>query len=176
VTRRTLRLLAALTPTGQRIELRTDEKPDDAQAVRQVTAQTAITHRTTSSKRRRDESNPLWRVNHLHRVTRHSLKSQVRETLAFHKCLRGLMERALIAQCWLNATKGISERCARDSHRTPAMLLGLEPRPRRGDEYLRERLFPARVGLPPGWRRLFDGRLKAWPREQRATFEPLFVD
>ena len=175
-TRRALRLLGALAPAGHRIELRTDEEPDYAEAVRQVSAHTALTHQTTSSKQRRDAGNPLWRVNHLHRVTRHSLKSQARETIAFHKCLRGLMERALIAQTWLNATKGISERSARLSRQTPAMRLGLEARPRHGEEYLQQRLFPARVGLPPGWLHLFAGRVKARPFEQRAKFETIFVD
>jgi hypothetical protein len=174
-TRASLQRLVPLLGPGGRLELRSDEEPDYARAVRSLGARWPIDHQTTSSRQRRDERNPLWQINHKHRVMRHSLKSQARETLAFHKTLAGLLDRVLTSVTWLNNTKGITERTAAGSRQTPAMKLGLESHPLSGEELFAQRRFPDREGLP-GWARpLYEGRVKARPREPLAVSIPKYA-
>jgi len=164
-TGQSLRLIDRMAKPDTVIELRTDEEPDYARALKKEKLGKRLRQRTVSSRALRDTHNPLWRVNQLHAMLRHSLKSHARETLAFHKRLRGLMDRALIARLWLNLTKGISERRNCDAEVTPAMRLGLAPAPVRGERLFRIRLFPSRVGLPQDLRDIYEGTIKARPRE-----------
>jgi len=175
VTRRSLRLLLRLVPHGRTVGLRTDEERDYARALADLGHPPALAHRTVSSRRRRDTSNPLWRVNLLHSKMRHGLKSHARETLGFHKRLTGLLDRALLFVIWNNCTKGISERSARRARITPAMLLGLADRPLDGHDLFAERLFPDREGLPEAWRAVYEGRIVARPREPMTRRVPRFA-
>lgn len=175
ITRETLRLLLRLIPDGRRIVLRTDEEPDYARALADLGQPSAIRHRTVSSLRRRDTSNPLWRVNHLHARMRHGLKSQTRETLGFHKRLAGAMDRALVFSAWNNNTKGMSERHRSRARITPAMLLGLAERPLDGDDLFARRRFPEREHLPERLRTLYEGRIVARPREPMTRRVPKYA-
>lgn len=175
VTRETLRLLLQLIPQGHVIGLRTDEEPDYVRARHDLGDPSALEHRTTSSRQRRDTSNPLWRVNHLHAKMRHGLKSHTRETLGFHKRLAGLVDRALVFATWNNNTKGMSERDARQARITPAMRLGLADRPLSGEDLFSRRLFPERERLPASWRVVYDGRLVARPHEPMTRRVPKFA-
>jgi hypothetical protein len=161
-----LRLIDRLARPGKTIELRTDEEPDYARALRKEKLGKRFAHVTVSSKQLRSKKNPLWRVNQLHAMLRHSLKSHGRETLAFHKRLRGLVDRALVARVWLNLVKGISERRKGDAEVTPAMRLGLAPEPVQPRRLFRTRLFPFRVGLGKDLREFYEGTVKARPRER----------
>lgn len=174
LTRRALRLLERLRAPGHRLELRSDEEPDYARALSDLQGAVSIRHVRVSSKARRDERNPLWRINLLHLLMRHSLKSHTRETIAPHKCLRGLMDRALILMSWLNNVKGISERSAKKSRTTPAMLLGLAEAPLDLEDFFSRRLFPVREKLPASLKQLYEGRIKARPREHLAVLTPVF--
>jgi hypothetical protein len=167
-----LRLIDRLAAPGKTVELRTDEEPDYARALEQEALGERFEHVTVSSRELRTRANPLWRINQLHAMLRHSLKSHTRETLAFHKRLRGLMDRAVVARLWLNVTKGISERSGRAAKITPAMVLGLVSEPLRGAELFGKRLFPGRVGLPEELREIYEGTIKARPREPLRV-EPL---
>ena len=160
-----LRRLQPLLPPSHTLLLRTDEEPAYGRAVAQARRTMSIRHEMVSSRRRRDASNPLWRVNHLHRFQRHSLANLKRETIAHSKRLAGLLDRALIHRCFANLTKGVSERRAEASRTTPAMRLGLAVRPLRGEELFRWRRFPRRAGLTDELREVYEGRLRARPRE-----------
>lgn len=168
ITRRGLRRVHALAPVGSELELRSDKEPDYARALVQLGPSVRFRHITVSSRQRRDSSNPLWRVNHLHRLMRHSLKSHVRETLGFHRSLRGLMDRALMARCWYNLTKGVSERTPERARITPAMRAGLASEPVTPEALFAVRLFPRPGELTEDELVLFDGRIKARPNEHRA--------
>ncbi len=173
----TLAALARLEPLmrrGRPLVLRTDEEQDYGRAVRCITGIT-IDHSTTSSRRRRDYRNPLWRVNHLHRLMRHSLANQKRETLSFSKQLRGLIDRALTYLVWHNCAKGLSERTTQSAAVTPAMRLGLESRRLRGAELFRRRRFPGRIGLLDSLRAMLDGTLRARRGESLAVPELKFA-
>lgn len=158
--------LGRLLPKGRTLRLRTDEEPDYARAVARLSGLIPIRHHTVSSRRRRDTANPLWRINHLHRVMRHSLANLKRETIAHSKHLAGLMDRAVIHRCWLNNTKGVTERHAAGARTTPAMKLGLALRRLRGEDLFAWRRFPERVGLPEELRAVYEGSIKARPRER----------
>lgn len=173
----TLAFLARLEPLvrrGRPLELRTDEEKEYGRAVRRY-RRLAIEHATTSSRRRRDERNPLWRVNHLHRLMRHALANQKRETLSFSKRLRGVIDRALTYIVWHNCTKGISERTTRGARDTPAMRLGLESRSLRGEEIFRRRRFPGRTGIADSLRAMYDGARRARPHEHLSLPVPKFA-
>ena len=61
-------------------------------------------------------------------------------------------ERAAVLLLWQNFIKPFSER---HGGGTPAMRLGLRDQPESVQSVLKERLFPARVGLPEEWRRYY---------------------
>jgi hypothetical protein len=160
-----LRQIVRLAQAGRPLELRSDEEPAYARAVRHITGGPPIVHRTVSSTLRRDGSNPLWRINHLHRLLRHSQGNLKRETIAGNKHSGGLCDRTLIGLVWLNNTKGISERRASRSRTTPAMRLALTDRPLFAEDLFSWRRFPAREGLEPCWRELYEGRVRTRPNE-----------
>lgn len=161
--RQALERLAALVPPEQLLEIRTDEDPAYRPALRSL--HRPVRHVTVSSRARRDQSNPLWQLNHKHRLLRHMLACLKRETIAQCKTLAGLFDRLLVAQLWLNATKGVSERSAPRSRRTPLMTLGLAQRPLTGRDLLAQRWFPRRERLPEEWRPVYEGRVRGRPRE-----------
>ena len=160
-----LRQIVPLARADRPLELRSDEEPAYARAVRRSADGPPIAHRTVSSRLRRDGKNPLWRINHLHRLMRHSQGNLKRETIAGNKHSGGLCDRALIGLVWLNNTKGISERRAARSRTTPAMLLGLTDRPLFAEDLFLWRRFPAREGLEPCGRELYEGRVRTRPHE-----------
>ena len=157
--------LAPLVPPDQTLEIRSDEERDYLPGIRALTALRPVRHVVVSSKVRRDSRNPLWMVNHKHRLQRHCLASHRRETIAAHKTLAGLQDRQLVHRCWMNNTKGVSERTAEGRRTTPAMTLGLTRRPLSGRRLFRRRRFPEREELPASLRVLYEGRVKARPRE-----------
>jgi len=158
--------LAALVPPGQTLELRSDEETDFVPAIRALAATRPVRHVTVSSRARRDTGNPLWLINHKHKLQRHCLASHRRQTIAAHKTLAGLQDRQLLHRCWMNHTKGVSERTAAGRRTTPAMRLGIAARSRSGRSLFRDRRFPKRDGLPEELRALYEGRVKARPRER----------
>lgn len=174
VTRRALRLVEWLRASGVEIDVRSDKEPDYRRAMLDLSGEVSLRHVTVSSKARRDESNPLWRINLLHLLMRHSLKSHTRETIGFHKKLRALMDRALLLVTWLNNMKGISERSVEKSRTTPAMLLGLAESPLDPETLFARRLFPRREKMPSSVEELYEGRIKARPHETLAVLEPVF--
>ena len=62
-------------------------------------------YETISSERRRDPSNPLFPVNHLHMHYRHFFSSQKRETIAFQKHEAALLEKMQLMKIYKNFMK-----------------------------------------------------------------------
>ncbi|HET6462194.1 MAG TPA: hypothetical protein VFH33_00205, partial [Candidatus Krumholzibacteria bacterium] len=97
-----------------------------------------VTHCITSSKERRDQRNPLWEVNLLDLMIRHSTAAHKRETIAWAKRRQASIEKLAIFQVWRNYMK---RRWEKSERRTPAMILGLASRPWQLTDLLKERLF-----------------------------------
>jgi hypothetical protein len=104
-----------------------------------------IEHEVTSSKAPRTPENPLFPVNLLDLLIRHSGANHKRETIAFSKRRQGGAERLAILQVWRNFMKYFSEK---KKNATPAQRLGLMSKRLRVEEVLSTRLFPSRIGLP----------------------------
>jgi len=108
----------------------------------------SVTHRVTSAKRRRDQRNPLWEVNLLDLMIRHSTAAHKRETIAWPKRRQASIEKLTIFQVWRNYMK---RRWEKGPRQTPAMLLGLADGPWRLRDLLSHRLFFEKVTLPSRW-------------------------
>jgi hypothetical protein len=133
--------------------LRSDDHHAYRRSIRRVPG-CRITHRVTSSKERRDQGNPLWEVNLLDALIRHSQANHRRETLAWSKRRQGAAERLAVLLGWRNYIK---QRWEKGDAETPGMLVGLTDRPLTVEEVLRGRLFRSRVELPPRWSAYYDG-------------------
>ena len=116
-------------------------------ALRQV-PHLQVTHYTVSSRAARTARNPLFAINLMDLLIRHSGANHQRETIAFSKRRQSAAERLAVFLVWRNYLKSFSER-ARDA--TPAMRLGLCERPLTVRELLAQRVFPSRVVLPGRW-------------------------
>ncbi len=113
-----------------------------------------ITHNVTSSKVRRTCSNPLWEVNLLDLIVRHSNANHKRETIAWSKRRQASAERMAMTLYWRNNMKGRREK-VRGSP-TPAMVRGMTTRAHTVDDLLSERIFRDHVALPPRWSQYYD--------------------
>jgi hypothetical protein len=112
----------------------------------------AVAHHITSSTQRRDRRNPLWEVNLLDLMIRHSTAAHKRETIAHVKRRQVSAEKATIFQVWRNYMK---RRWEKSETRTPAMILGLENHRWRIGDLLKERLFFDKVRLSPCWQKYY---------------------
>ena len=81
-----------------------------------------LTHATTRSTVARTPHNPLFPVNLLDLLIRHSSANHKRETIAFSKRRQSAAERLFVLVVWRNYLKSFSER-KRDA--TPAQRLGI---------------------------------------------------
>ena len=142
-------LLAEVAPTAQALELWTDEHTDYPLAVRRL-PHLSVTHRTISSRAARTARNPLFPVNLLDLLVRHSEANHKRETIAFSKRRQSAIERLWLLLVWRNYMKSFSER-KRDA--SPAMRLGVLDHRVSVPELLARRLFPSRFTIPLLWRR-----------------------
>ena len=129
-----------------------------------------LDHRVTSSKRPRNPQNPLFAVNLLDLLIRHSSANHKRETIAFSKRRQCAAYRLAILLVWRNYLKSVSER---RQDPTPAQRLGILPRKLSVDDLLAERLFPTRIRLPDRiaqyyWRRVPTRTLANNPQHQLA--------
>ena len=95
----------------------------------------------------------MFPVDLLHKILRHTLAHQRRETIAFGRRLNAVMERMFLAAVWRNFVKKRSER--RPEPRTPAMHLGLTDAPWTWKRVVARRLFFDRLRLPGSWPSLY---------------------
>jgi len=144
-------LLGIVAPHPQSLELDSDEHTDYPRALRHLPHLT-VRHRVTSSRLPRTPRNPLFAVNLMDLIARHSGANHKRETIAFSKRRQSAAERLWLLIVWRNWIKWFSER---RPQATPAMRLGISERRWSVAELLQERLFPARARLPARWTRYY---------------------
>ena len=140
-------LLEIVAGGSARLELYTDEHQDYPRALRRL-APRQVEHHTVSSRAARTVRNPLFPINLLDGLIRHSGGNHKRETIAFSKRRQSAAERLWVMLAWRNYVKSFSER-KRDA--TPAMRLGVGDHRWKVPEMLSERLFPSRARLPQRW-------------------------
>jgi hypothetical protein len=145
-----------LSPEGPPFELHSDDHPAYRRALRALSREHPelrfLRHVVTSSKARRTKSNPLFPVNLADLLIRHGNANHRRETIAFSKRRQAALERMGVFTVWRNYIKRQAEN---GPHRTAAMVEGVVDRVLSWSEILRRRLFPARIALPPPWRRIY---------------------
>ncbi len=139
--------LAIAAPAPQPLTIRSDEHPAYPRALRRL-AGYRVRHECTPSVAARTTGNPLFPVNLLDLLLRHSSSHLKRESIAFAKRHQAVIERAAVLALWRNEVKLFSEN---HGGGTPAMRLGLRASPRSPKALLAARLFPSRVGLPEPW-------------------------
>jgi len=131
-----------------------------------------VTHRITSSRERRDTRNPLWEVNLVDLLIRHSGANHRRETIAWSKRRQASAERLAVFLVWRNYMKGRREK--QRASPTPAMARGTTSRPLKVDDILAGRIFRDHVDLPPRWaayyRRTIRTRALGRHREHRLQY------
>jgi transposase-like protein len=148
-------LLNKLLSKQHSVTLRSDDHPAYARAI--ASLERPVTHLVTSSKQRRDERNPLWEINVLDLVIRHSTAAHKRETIAWAKRRQASIEKLTIFQVWRNYIKRRREKSDRV---TPAMLLGIASRPWRVQDLLARRLFYGKTALSDPWRDYYHRRVR----------------
>lgn len=130
-----------------------------------------VNHEITSSKQRRTAQNPLFQINLLDGLIRHSQAGHRRETWAAPKRRQGSAERLGIFLVWRNYIKWRYEKRCR---KTPAMIKGLYEGRLEVEEILRERLFRTRTDLAGRWSEYYERavRTPALPinRPHRLTY------
>lgn len=153
VRREVARVLALVAPEPQRLVLHTDEHPDYPRAIRDLPHLT-VDHRTISSRAARTSRNPLFAINLLDLLIRHSGANHKRETIAFSKRCQSAIARLWVFLVWRNYGKWFSERHPGD---TPAMRAGVCTQRWSAKRILAERWFPGRIALPEPWDQHYRG-------------------
>jgi len=154
VEREVAAVLGIVTAGATHLSLHTDEHEDYPRALRHQRHLQAVEHHTVSSRAARTARNPLFAINLLDLLIRHSGANHKRETIAFSKRRQSAAERLWLLLVWRNYVKSFSER-KRDA--TPAMRAGVCARRWSLQGILRERRFPSRGPLPERWARYYWG-------------------
>jgi hypothetical protein len=142
-------------PARQSIVLWTDEHADYPRAIRRCD-HLEVTHLTVSSRAARTARNPLFAINLLDLLIRHSGANHKRETIAYAKRRQMAIYRFWVFLVWRNWCKWFSE-LTHES--TPAMRAGLTDRRLDPAEILRRRLFVTHAALPQNWEQHYWGRV-----------------
>jgi transposase-like protein len=148
-------LLGIVLPQPQELILHTDEHQDYPRALKRQ-PHLIVEHRTISSRAARTQHNPLFALNLIDLLIRHSLANHHRETISFAKRRACAAERLWMMIVWRNHMKWFSER---NHGQTPAMMAGVAERRLRTKQLLAGRLFPKRVGLPKRWADYYNRRI-----------------
>jgi transposase-like protein len=146
------------------VTIHSDEHTAYPPAFRSLPAR--VSHRVTPGSAPRTPQNPLFPVNLLDALIRHSQAGHKRETIAFAKRRAASAERLAIFLVWRNYIKGRREK-SRTSP-TPAMVRGLAARPLTVARILATRLFFDHVRLPERWHAYYrrSVRTRALARQQ----------
>jgi transposase-like protein len=96
----TLYILKSLSEIGPGQTIYSDEHKSYARAYRSFDCK--LFHETISSEARRNTSNPLFPINHLHMMYRHFFSSQQRETISFQKHEAALMDKIQLMRTYRN--------------------------------------------------------------------------
>jgi len=148
-------LLFAILSKQCSVTLRSDDHRAYPRAIASLGCN--ITHRITSSKDRRDRCNPLWEVNLLDLMIRHSTAAHKRETIAWAKRRQASIEKLAIFQVWRNYIK---RRREKEGRVTSAMLLGLANRPWHVRDLLAGRVFFEKTDLSDRWQDYYRRRVE----------------
>ena len=112
-----------------------------------------------SSPEARFRDSVMHEVDRLHTWFRHSMAHDRRETIAFSRSVNALLSRKLIYALNRNVVQPHVER--RRHEGTPAMILGVLPRPVSWEEILEKRRFLRHCPpLPKGWADAYFEKLK----------------
>ncbi|MCB1183356.1 hypothetical protein KDM41_07975, partial [bacterium] len=136
-----------------------DDHPAYRRAIRRMNVR--IEHAVTPGTAYRDRNNPLWEVNLLDLLIRHSSANHKRETIAWSKRRQSSAERLAILLVWRNYMKGRREK-VRGSP-TPAMELGIMAERLVPEELFKKRLFATRTEMPARWRAYYDRAVETKP-------------
>jgi hypothetical protein len=145
-------LLQILAKRGDGLHLRSDEHPAYLRALRGLAC--PVVHEVTGSTERRDAGNPLFEVNLLDLLIRHSSANHRRETIAWSKRRNGSSLRLAILLVWRNLVK---RRWEKGPPESPAMLKGLADHLFTVGELLGIRRFPTRLALEAPWAATYAG-------------------
>jgi hypothetical protein len=140
-------VLRIVAPSPQKLELHSDEHQAYPRALQRL-PHLEVVHQTISSRAARTTRNPLFPVNLLDLLLRHSGANHKRETVAFSKRRQAASERIAVFLVWRNWMKSFSER-KRDA--TPAMRAGIAEERLTIEALFARRLFPGHHRLPPRW-------------------------
>jgi transposase-like protein len=143
-------LLQTVLDRTTTLTLRSDDHRAYPRALRRLNAQ--VHHRITPAQQRRDTDNPLFEINLLDLLIRHSQANHRRQTIAWAKRRQGSAERLAVLLVWRNYMKYRWEKRGRQ---TPAMLKGLLRRPWQVADVLKQRLCPSRITLPERWHQYY---------------------
>ena len=149
-------LLEVVTAGSRRVILLSDEHRVYPRVIQALSCE--VEHRVTSSRERRDADNPLWEVNLVELLVRHSSANHKRETIAWSKRRQSSSERLAIFLVFRNYLKGRREK--QRGSPTPAQTRGMLPKRLGVQEVLRERLFPSLIALPGRWERYYKREIK----------------
>jgi len=149
------RVLGIVAADSRRLVLHTDEHQAYPRAVATLDG-IEVEHHAISSRAARTTRNPLWAINLLDGLIRHSCANHKRETIAFSKATGSSIARMWVLVAWRNYVKWFSER-RREA--TPAMRAGVCSRRLTVKDILKERLFPGRIRLPEPWAEHYWGRV-----------------
>ncbi len=130
--------LREFCPKDRPLRVLTDYKPSYASLLQELFGK-RCRHERTSSKQRRDTSNPLWHINHTLARPRDNVSRLVRETWAAAKKRRWLAGHLAIWTCYRNYIRG---RTNREPENTPAMVLGVQKVQWQVEQLLEWRVFP----------------------------------
>ena len=155
VEREVARLVGIVAQGASRLVMHTDENPVYLRALARL-GDLQVEHHTISSRAARTTRNPLWAINLLDGLIRHSCANHKRETIAFSKETGSSIARMWVLVAWRNYVKWFSER---RHEGTPAMRAGACTRRLSVRELLKERLFPGRIELPEPWREHYLGQV-----------------
>ncbi len=148
-------VIEATIPRSTPIDLTTDEHDDYPRALRRL-GREEITHQTVSSRDARTPHNPLFAVNLLDLLIRHSSANHKRETIAYSRSRRSAIERLWLLVVWRNYAKSFSEKF---QDATPAQRAGITSQRWTLKQLFRRRIFPDRVRIPARWKRDYDGSI-----------------
>ncbi len=149
-------LLSPLLPhvADDTLVLHSDNHPAYRRALRRLRQGHPLTphihHHITSGTARRTQRNPLFPVNLLDLLLRHSSANHRRETIAFSKRRQAALERLAVFLIWRNYIKPRREKDQRPAQ-TAAMVAGLSSVAWTWRRLFGRRLFPQHVQLPPEW-------------------------
>jgi hypothetical protein len=148
-------LLQAIREGLPCLTLRSDDHPAYPRALAGLGARPV--HEVTSSRERRDAHNPLFEINLLDVLIRHSQANHRRETIAWSKRRQAAAHRLAVFLVWRNYIKW---RWEKRSRKTPAMLKGLLKRRLSVRDVVGDRLFRTRIALPERWAEYYAGAVR----------------